>query len=295
MFSSQTYHANVNHYQPGGPFYIFVKDVYDRSTQWIERGLMVDIARNTSGALFTYDPRYYGHNQNVTAAVTLADLQFLTPEQTLEDLATFVEHLHSHSHFSDAAPVIVWGSGYGASTATWARKKFPHLIDAVWSSSGVFDVPVATLSVLDTLSYTIHRAVGYECRTRLSEALWHLNSLVQAGDAKQIAEALSLCSVGDLDDEQEISRLFETVLAFVTNNVEQRHTQGLRTFCASMETPAGEPLRALGRWINYAFGNDECRVVSYAGLVAAARNEELSAETAVTSGKCSNERYVARD
>lgn len=58
----QTYAANFEHYEAGGPFYVYIKDVFDRSTRWIESGLMVDIAKNTSGALFTYDPRFFGEN-----------------------------------------------------------------------------------------------------------------------------------------------------------------------------------------------------------------------------------------
>lgn len=275
-FIPQTYHANVQHYQPGGPIYIYIKDVYDRSTQWIEGGLMVDIARNTSGALYTYDARYLGENIPNIAA-DLDGLQFLTPEQSLEDLATFVATLHQRSE--DNAQVILWGSGYGATLATWARKKYPHLIDAAWSSSGLYDMEVATLSVFDSLSYTIHRAVGFECRNRLQEAMNELDALVRAGEADQIVRQLGLCSVGDLTDDQEVGLLFETLLHYVIDNVEKRHTQGVKTFCDALELPAGRPLQALGRWLNYEYGNDECRDVSYERMVARASSVEWSEDS----------------
>lgn len=73
-------------------------------------------------------------------------MQYLTPEQALQDLATFVETVRERN--SETAKVIVWGSGYGGTLATWARKKFPHLIDAAWSSSGVFEMHIATLGTL---------------------------------------------------------------------------------------------------------------------------------------------------
>lgn len=56
----QTYYENLEHYVPGGPFYIYIKESSD--SQWIENGLMVDIAANTSAALFTFDLRYFGDN-----------------------------------------------------------------------------------------------------------------------------------------------------------------------------------------------------------------------------------------
>lgn len=237
---------------------------------------MVDAARNTSGALFTYDARYLGENIPAGAA-DLDGLQFLTPEQSLEDLITFVASLRQRKE--DAAPVILWGSGYGATFATWARKKYPHLIDAAWSSSGVYDMQVTTLAVFDSLSYTIHRAAGFECRNRLQAAMYELDELVRAGEAGQIAEQLGLCSVGNLTDVQEVGLLFETLLHYVIDNVERRHTQGVRTFCDSLELPVGRPLQALGRWMNYAYGNDRCVEVSYARLVAQASSVEWSVES----------------
>jgi len=97
-----TYHANLEHYEAGGPFYIYIKDVFDTTTQWIEEGLMVDVARQTGGALFTFDQRYLGAN-NVTETLSYEDLEFLTIEQTLSDIATFI-------------PIMRWTYGAGWST-----------------------------------------------------------------------------------------------------------------------------------------------------------------------------------
>lgn len=52
----------MDYYKYLGPIYIYLKDGGDTSTQWIEEGLMVDIARETNGALFTFDMRYFGTN-----------------------------------------------------------------------------------------------------------------------------------------------------------------------------------------------------------------------------------------
>lgn len=39
--------------------------------------------------------------------------------------------LYEHLGKDNSARVILWGNGYGAALATFARKKFPHLIDGV--------------------------------------------------------------------------------------------------------------------------------------------------------------------
>ena len=43
--------------------YIYIKDVRDHTTRWIENGLMLEIAEKTHAALFTFDQRYIGDNR----------------------------------------------------------------------------------------------------------------------------------------------------------------------------------------------------------------------------------------
>lgn len=250
----------MDHYQPGGPFYVYIKDVADLSTQWIEHGLMVDVAKNTSAALFTYNSRYFGQNVP-TASANLESLQYLTPEQQLQDLATLIEAIRESQ--AETAKTIVWGSGVGGTLATWARKKYPHLIHAAWSSSGVFDMKTSTLGLYDSLAYTIHREAGVECRNRVQDALNELDELIRAGDSQEIADQLQLCDLGDVQSAQEMSFLFETYLRFIVTNIERTHTNGLQLFCRSLQLPVERPLQALGRWVQYTFGQDRCLDVNY--------------------------------
>lgn len=57
------YHANLNFTDEDGPVYIYLKDAGDYTTTWIESGLMVDIARENNGSLFTLDYRFFGSNR----------------------------------------------------------------------------------------------------------------------------------------------------------------------------------------------------------------------------------------
>lgn len=41
---------------------IYVKDIGDYTTRWISEGLMLEIATEVGGALFTFDHRYFGTN-----------------------------------------------------------------------------------------------------------------------------------------------------------------------------------------------------------------------------------------
>lgn len=66
------------------------------------------------------------------------DLTYATVSQTLADIANLIQAVKTKLN-AQGSRVILWGSGYGATLATYARLRYPHLVDATWSSSGVFD------------------------------------------------------------------------------------------------------------------------------------------------------------
>lgn len=55
----------------------------------------------------------------------------------LGDVAHLVAKVRQDYNATNAK-IIVWGTRLGATTAALARKKFPHLIQGVWASSGLF-------------------------------------------------------------------------------------------------------------------------------------------------------------
>lgn len=96
---------------------------------------MVDIAAEVGAVLATADHRYFGANLP-TPSASFDDLQYLTIDQALGDLSALISTVRAN--VGTSGRVILWGTGYGASLAAHARKKFPHLVDAVWASSAYF-------------------------------------------------------------------------------------------------------------------------------------------------------------
>lgn len=56
------YHANVEHFEENGPLFFFLDDAVS-GTRWIQRGLVVDLARELRGAVITANNRYFGRNR----------------------------------------------------------------------------------------------------------------------------------------------------------------------------------------------------------------------------------------
>lgn len=66
----------------------------------------------------------------------------------LADIAVFITTIKEHlDGDTQNSKVILWGTRYGATLAVMARKKFPHLVDGVWASTGLFRAQVTDESM----------------------------------------------------------------------------------------------------------------------------------------------------
>lgn len=136
-------------------------------------------------------------------------MRFLTVEQTLSDIALFIVAIKS-AHRGGRNNVVLWGSGYGGTLAAWARKRYPHLIDGVWSSSGSFNLEAFTFTQMDLLEYTILTQGSELCRDQIRAAFFILNELIVSGQGDYIQERLGLCSPVDTESDGDIGILFES-------------------------------------------------------------------------------------
>lgn len=58
----QEFEYNADHFRVGGPLFIFVNDAATYTTEWIQSGLVHDLARNLGGALITANLRFFRFN-----------------------------------------------------------------------------------------------------------------------------------------------------------------------------------------------------------------------------------------
>lgn len=56
------YRLNLDFYRENGPIFIFINGLDEFTTEWIERGLVVDAAREVGAALVTAAHRYTEQN-----------------------------------------------------------------------------------------------------------------------------------------------------------------------------------------------------------------------------------------
>lgn len=55
------------------------------------------------------------------------NLEFLTVEQSVADISMLINAVKLSLNSSESR-IILWGSGHGASLATWAKREYPNLV-----------------------------------------------------------------------------------------------------------------------------------------------------------------------
>lgn len=146
-------------------------------------------------------------------------MEFLTVEQSVADVAVFITEIR-RAHGVTNNRIVLWGSRHGATIAAWARKRYPHLVDAVWSSSGVFEIETFTFSQYDLLQYTILSTGGAQCRDLVYSAFQTIEYLLQAGNGEYLQQRLNLCFPVDTVSETDSAALIETTIQQLLSYVE---------------------------------------------------------------------------
>lgn len=261
------YHVNANHYNPeGGPLYIYLKDYRDYSTRWIEEGLMEDIAEETGAALLTFDHRYFGVNRP-TETASFEDLEYLSVEQILADVADFSRFVRQYIGNGRYTPIVVWGSGLGGVLSVWARSRYPHLIDAAWSSSGYVEPELASFGPYDIFEYTFMIDDNGYCRALIRNAYDIIAYLVNNDEGEYLSERMNLCHPVETDDEADVASLYENTIRAILSYVNEYHYRGIQSFCTEMASIPGDPLNSFARWVRYIYGDQECFDHSYDTMI----------------------------
>lgn len=139
------------------------------------------------------------------------------------DIAILVQEIREELNAPDSN-VILWGSGFGATLATWARREFPDLIQGtnsqlqvvllhliynynfssgVWSSSGIFLQELITEEPYERLSDVITEIGGAECASDVADAFVEFEYLLRTYEWFFVAESLDLCIfIWDYYDEE---------------------------------------------------------------------------------------------
>jgi len=221
----------------------------------------------SGAALFTSNFRYFRNNLP-TPTASLADLEQLTVDQALADIAVLIDTARDHL-FNDVGKVFVWGTGIGGSLAVLARQKYPSLIDGAWSSNGLFLPIVFTTAIYDTLADNIREVGSYQCGDQVTAAFQRIEQLIASGDDVALVEAFGICRPFNISSRMDVGMFSAGLVEQINSHFERFHHAGIASFCDAMSVVPSDSFRALSRWIRFTYNADvgTCQNYDYEGRI----------------------------
>lgn len=128
------YFQRLDKWRKGGPIYLFINGEAEANNAFLQTGVLYELAKETNGAMFLSEHRYYGKSIPLEEFRT-ENLKYLSSKQALADNANLLKYIRFSPKYN-ASKVVVVGGSYAGNLAAWMRLLYPDLVNAGIASSG---------------------------------------------------------------------------------------------------------------------------------------------------------------
>ncbi|XP_034112359.2 putative serine protease K12H4.7 [Drosophila albomicans] len=262
------YLQNAEYHKPQGPIYIFVGGEWTITPGLLSTGLTHDMAVENGGMLYYTEHRYYGqswpHENN---SLTVAQLQHLSLEQALADLAYFIRYQKSHNPHLNHSKVILIGGSYSGSMATWMTQLYPELIAASWASSAPLLAKADFHEYMKLVSSSLQLSYGHNCTERLEMGLQHLVELFKANETESLLKALNACGNFNAMDALDRISFFNGIGNYFALIV-QSYSTYIPVLCNALLRQQSSEEKALQNVLEQLYADDtQCQDFSYQAML----------------------------
>ncbi|XP_041761353.1 putative serine protease K12H4.7 [Anopheles merus] len=278
---SNRYLTLMDHFVEGGPVLIFLTGDAPLDPSMIDDGTLInEMARDLGGAVFALETRFYGKSQPV-GDLTVESLRLLNTDQILADVADFVVYLRRTVNNNPFAHPLVTGTGLGGGLATWFRVRYPHLVDATWSSSGYIQAVFDFQEFSSGWAETAITVGSNECYNRIFIAFHVAQNLIDAGFGEVLYEKFNLCSPIDSEDHMAVAYFFSVLMTSIElYTLRNGNVDEFKTVCDDItNNDFTTSLDAFANWFNQQFVSDAgCIIVSFDQFIESLKETSASAE-----------------
>jgi hypothetical protein len=211
---------------------------------------MFEVAQREGGVLISLEERFFGQSFP-TSDASFENLRWLNVHQIVADIGRFANFM-KRQYFD--APIILWGRGRAGGLATWARQKYPNVIDGAWGSSAATNAIVEDIDFLPNVFRTFNQIGGPECGQVLTDAFRMFEESFESGDTSYIEQRLTTCGPFDVGNGYDLT-VFQYLIAFDMGFfvAAARYPQ-IDEVCSIMrglntpDNPPADPIDAFARW-----------------------------------------------
>ncbi|XP_055530179.1 thymus-specific serine protease [Wyeomyia smithii] len=262
---SMRYMENAEHYQPGGPLFIYVGGEWTISAGSISRGHFYDMAEELGAYLFYTEHRFYGLSRP-TANTRTDQLKFLNIDQALADLAHFVEEMRSTIEGASNASIIMAGGSYSATMVAWFRQKYPHLINGAWASSAPLLAKLDFIEYKEVVTESIRLVGGDSCTDRIERAIEKIESLLDQGEFDEVRENFMVCDNIDFTNNLDKGNFLSSISDYMAGVVQYHWPGDIEGMCDIItDESVDNDIEALARW--FTQGVSSCMDFTYTASI----------------------------
>lgn len=262
------YMYNDQFYTEGGPVFVYINGGDAVTYQVLQSGLMYDIAQEVNATIVSFEHRFFRRSIFAPDA-SFESLETLSIEQNLNDLANML--VQYKEYWGQNPRVILFGFGYGAQLAVYARMRFPHLVDGVWSSSGAFNFQRATPDYIEDLGETILE-YSPACHDNLRDAFDQMTDMSDAGFGEVLADRLHNCDAVDTNSTEAVAYFYLREIFLIVTEINSNHMSGLANFCSYM-TDGFNAITNFVRWKSSVWGLQNCFQFNYEWMLNYLRDD----------------------
>lgn len=146
------------------------------------------------------------------------ELKHFTLDHILADIPYLVSKVKEDLN-SASSRVITFGTRIGGAVAVLARKRFPHIIDGAWSTSGLFQSVTADTALYNDIAVQLHTygGTGANCTSLLSKALQQVTEIVAAKNNTALQKLFLIDPEApmDLGNPQEVQYFYNVLFSTV--------------------------------------------------------------------------------
>ena len=227
------------------------------------------LAQQHRALLVDVEHRFYGESYP-TADMSTENLQYLSADQALADLARIIGHIKTDLHTKNSKVITIGGSNPG-NLAGWFRLKYPSVTQGSIASSAPVTAQTNFPEYMDVVGQSIIHFAGQPCFDAFEAAANQVAAYAQAHDYTRLSTDFATCSKIESTNDLKVllGDLMGNVQGTIQYNNEHSGVLNVTDICATMTQSSDYYANFVALQAIYRGANgQDCEDASWADTVA---------------------------
>ncbi|XP_046968995.1 putative serine protease K12H4.7 [Vanessa cardui] len=227
------YFEGLSLWKSGGPVYLFLGGESEASSSWLSTGVMYDLAKETNGAMYVSEHRFYGDSKPLNGT-DANSFKYLSSRQALADNAHLLKTIKSLPNFNNSKVVVIGGS-YSGNLAAWMRLMYPDLVDAAIASSGPVLAKTDFYEYLEKVNDNYEQYGGPGCLDNIKNIFSRYEKLLQSSAGiEQLKKEENICNECDMTVSENQQVFFSYKVGHFMEYSQYGTTNKIENHCKSL-------------------------------------------------------------